>query len=85
MDFIILFKYFTTRIGETVKLALVMVGVVIALQFIDSMTDTIAVSNKGARVAANGGDIGPYITAMMFILIVALIPGWLLFIVDVDL
>lgn len=61
------------------------VAIIGALKGVGYLLKILAVFDEGLTAAANGGSIAPYIEALVLIMVVAAIPGWLLTVTDVDL
>lgn len=74
---------------QQVKGAIGLLGTVVAiigaLKGVGYLLKIFVVFNEGLNVAANGGSIEPHIEALVLIMVVAAIPGWLLTVTDVDL
>jgi hypothetical protein len=74
-----------SQVGTLVKTGATVVVVVAAVKTIGYLLQMLAVLNKGLTVAASGGNIAPYIEALILIMVVAAVPGWLLTVANVDL
>ena len=73
-----------SEISRIIGLAALVVGVISALTMTGYLLQILDVFNQGMNVAENGGDITPYIEALVLILVAALISGWLKMLAGAD-
>lgn len=73
------------QVGKIIGLLGTAVAVIGTLKAVGYLLQMLTVFNNGLAVAASGGNIAPYLEALVLILVVAAIPGWLLTVADVDL
>lgn len=73
------------EIGKLIAVGGVIIAVISGLTMAGYLLDMLAVFNQGMAVASNGGDITPYIEALVLIMVAAAIPGWLIALTGVDL
>ena len=72
-------------LGKLIAVGGTIIAVISGLTIAGYLFEMLAVFNQGMAAASNGGDITPYIEALVLIMVAAVIPGWLIALTGVDL